>query len=80
MKESSDVARARADVDAVEAQRAELEDELKEQIAALSAESSLAGESLTRRVLRPRGKPEVRALVLAWIPYRDGARVVRERA
>ncbi len=73
-KEASDVGRAEQDLASVDAQIRELEEELAAATAELAARFDPARDSFRPRVLAPKKSAvSVRAIVLAWAPYVDGA-------
>lgn len=71
VRESGDVGRAEADVAAVDEQLAELRRKAEAALAAEAARYDSLGSQIERVTLRPkRSQVAVRALVLAWAPYR----------
>ena len=69
MKESGDVGRAEESVEAVQQQIAELEAEVKSELAAAAAAADPLTETFEKISLRPKKTNiTVRAVVLAWVP------------
>jgi hypothetical protein len=69
MKETEDVARARDTVEAIEAQRQALADELAEETAALEAAADAVAEPLESVVIKPKkGNVTLRLVTLLWRP------------
>jgi len=80
-KESSDVERAEQDLSAVDEQLRTLQEELDAAAAELAASFDPARDTLSARELAPKKSAvAVRAVVLAWAPYRDGRAVWRDAA
>jgi hypothetical protein len=70
MKESSDVARADENVQAIRQQLAELEVQVQAETDAVAAKIDPATESLDKTVVRPKKSDIlVKLLALAWTPY-----------
>jgi Helicase HerA, central domain len=73
VKESQDVARAAAEVEALRREYADLESELQGEIDALAGRFDPATEALETVAVRPRrGDVDVRRVALAWAPCRPG--------
>jgi hypothetical protein len=80
-KESSDVERAEQDLSAVAEQLRTLQEELDAAAAELAASFDPARDTLSARELAPKKSAvAVRAVVLAWAPYRDGRAAWRDAA
>jgi hypothetical protein len=70
-KEGQDVGRAGETVEALQHQYAQLQDQLKQETAALQARNDPSTETLEKVVVRPKKTNiTIRLFSLAWAPYR----------
>jgi hypothetical protein len=70
MKEAQDVRRARETLEAVQQQRADLEEQLRQELAAFERRTDPATESLQRVVVKPKKTDiSIRLVALVWAPH-----------
>jgi hypothetical protein len=74
MKEAQDVGRARETLDAVQQQRNDLEDQLRQELTAFETRTDPSTESLETITIKPRKSDiTVRLVALVWAPFTESA-------